>query len=125
MIMAAWVVVSLVLSFGSVSLLAAQQAAAPGAFFESKVLPVFRQNCLRCHDDQTRSSGLSLVSRESLLAGGNRGPAIVPGRASESLLIQAVQQKGSLKMPPGGGKLPDDAVAVLAEWVNRNAPWTP
>jgi uncharacterized protein DUF1553/uncharacterized protein DUF1549/cytochrome c len=84
--------------------------------------PVLQQNCVACHNDQTRTSGLSVLSRESLLTGGNRGPAVVPGKASESLLIRALRHEGDLKMPPTG-KLPAEAVAAVAEWVDRGAPW--
>jgi len=103
--------------------LSCQDPDSGGRRFDELVLPVLQKNCATCHNDQTRTSGLSLLSRESMLAGGNRGPAIVPGRASESLLIRALRHDGELKMPPTG-KLPVETVSALAEWVNRGAPWT-
>ncbi len=63
-----------------------------------------------------------MVSREALLAGGGRGPAIVPGDADNSLLIQAVRQSGELKMPPGS-KLADEEIATLEKWVADGAVW--
>jgi hypothetical protein len=56
---------------------------------------------------QNRSSGLSMDSRAEILQGGNRGPAVKAGAPGESLLVQAVEQKGDLKMPPGR-RLADD-----------------
>src|SRR6202045_5124439 len=90
-------------------------------FFETKVRPIFANVCSNCHGD-TATSGLRVDSRESLLKGGSRGPAIVPNDADKSLLIQAVRQTGELKMPKGG-KLAPEEVQSLIEWVNRGAPW--
>jgi hypothetical protein len=66
--------------------------------------------------------GLRLDSREALLKGGTRGPAIVPGKPAESLLLRAVRQDGTLRMPPSG-KLKDAEIAVLAQWIEMGAPW--
>ncbi len=66
--------------------------------------------------------GLRLDSRENLLKGGSRGPAVVPGKPSESLLLRAVMQTGELKMPPSG-KLKDAEIALLGQWIQMNAPW--
>ena len=71
----------------------------------------------------TPMGGLRLDSRESILHGGGRGPAIVAGKPKESLLIKAVQQTdASLKMPPGK-KLSDAEIATLAQWIAMGAPW--
>src|ERR1700736_6492199 len=80
-------------------------------FFETTVRPVLKNNCQACHNEKTRSSGLSLASRDSVLTGGNRGTALKAGSPAESLLVQAVEQSGDLKMPPTG-KLQPEQVAV-------------
>lgn len=89
---------------------------------EARARAVFEKNCTSCHSTHAKTSGFAITTREALLAGGNRGPAVLPGRANESLLIQAVRQAGSLKMPPGN-KLAADSIASLEEWVNYGAPW--
>src|SRR4051794_33916734 len=61
---------------------------------------IIRKECGTCHGTSAMS-GLSVLSRESLLKGGQRGAAIVPGKRSESLLYKAVLRDGELKMPPG------------------------
>ena len=66
-------------------------------------------------------SGLRLDSRESVTAGGNRGPAIAVGRPDDSLLIQAVRHE-SIKMPLGES-LSQAEISALEEWVRRGAPW--
>lgn len=90
-------------------------------FFETKVRPIFANICSNCHGDAA-TSGLRVDSRESLLKGGSRGPAVVPGEPEKSLMIQAVRQTGELKMPKGG-KLTPEEVQSLTEWVKMGAPW--
>jgi mono/diheme cytochrome c family protein len=90
-------------------------------FFEIKVRPIFADVCSKCHGD-TATSGLRVESRETLLQGGRRGPAIVPNDPENSLMIQAVRQTGDLKMPKGG-KLTPEQVQNLTEWVRMGAPW--
>src|SRR5579871_2325950 len=90
-------------------------------FFENKVRPIFANVCSGCHGDSA-TSGLRVFSRETLLQGGKRGPAIVPNDPEKSLMIQAVRQTGDLKMPKGG-KLTPEEVQNLTEWVRMGAPW--
>ncbi len=92
-------------------------------FFEKRVRPVLANNCYGCHSLQAPQplSGLRLDSREALLKGGNRGPAIVPGDPSRSRLIQAVRHQ-TLMMPPNG-ELAETEIADLEQWVEMGAPW--
>jgi hypothetical protein len=69
-------------------------------------------------------SGLSLATREGMLAGGKRGPAIVPGRSAESLLYKAVAHLGELSMPPAGKPLTHEQVAIIGKWIDAGAPYT-
>ena len=92
-------------------------------FFEARVRPILVEKCVGCHGPKKQSSSLRLDSREAILKGGDSGPAAVPSRPDESLLIQAVAHRHEdLKMPPKG-KLPDAAVALLTQWVAMGAPW--
>jgi mono/diheme cytochrome c family protein len=97
-------------------------AADPDEFFESKVRPVFARNCYACHTD-ARSGGLRLDAADAFQKGGKSGAPVVPGKADESLLVQAIRQTHPrLKMPPGG-KLKDDEIAAIVAWVNSGAVW--
>ena len=82
------------------------------------------QKCLACHNDKKSSSGLSVETRTSALTGGNRGPAVVPGRPQDSLVMAAIRQTGALKMPPTG-KLPDSEIDVVEKWIASGAPGLP
>ena len=109
-------------------LLAASAAHAAGAeptaeeFFEQRVRPLLAAKCLECHGDEEPEAGLRLTSRASALKGGDSGPAVVERRAEESLLVKAVRQTGELKMPPDG-KLRDDEIAALVQWIEGGLPW--
>src|SRR5579859_5330707 len=76
-------------------------------FFENKIRPVLIEHCYECHSTAAQEKkklkgGLLLDSKEGVLAGGDTGPAIVPGKAKESLLIQSLHYDGDLKMPRKG-----------------------
>src|SRR5882762_840526 len=95
----------------------AQQANEKIEFFEARIRPVLANNCYSCHTEN-KLGGLRVDSRVALLAGGKSGPAIVPGRPDESLLIQAVMQADpKKKMPPAGNKLKDKEIADLRYWI--------
>jgi hypothetical protein len=91
-------------------------------FFEKEVRPLLVERCQNCHGDQKQKGGLNLTSRVAILRGGERGPAAVPGKPEESLLVKAVRQAGDLKMPPKG-QLTDREVATLTRWVADGLPW--
>src|SRR5207244_156434 len=77
-------------------------------FFEKKIRPILVEHCYACHSRQAKkqSGGLLLDTRAAVRKGGDTGPAIVPGKPDDSLLIQAVRHtRGELKMPRKG-KLP-------------------
>src|SRR3569623_3108964 len=92
-------------------------------FFEKRIRPVLVEHCYECHNSRDKAEGgLAVDHRAGLLAGGDSGEAIVPGKATESLLIQAVRhQTSELRMPKGGPKLPDAVIADLTKWVERGA----
>ncbi len=93
-------------------------------FFEKKVRPVLARNCYNCHSaDNKAMGGLRVDDRNGLVGGGNRGPAVVPGRPGESLLLQAVRRThAKLKMPPDS-RLTDAEIADLARWIEEGAAW--
>ncbi len=91
-------------------------------FFDKRVAPILTKRCLGCHNQELNDGGISFLDRETLLKGGSRGPAIIPGQPEQSLLIHAIRRDSELQMPPGS-KLPPREVATLTEWIKRGAPW--
>jgi hypothetical protein len=92
-------------------------------FFERRIRPLLVENCQRCHGSERQRAGLRLDGLRAILAGGDSGPAVVPGRPEDSLLIQAVSYtRPDLQMPPKS-KLGAGEIADLETWVRLGAPW--
>jgi mono/diheme cytochrome c family protein len=86
------------------------------------VKPLLQQHCVGCHGAKRQRGDLRLDSRAALLKGGSRGPAVVAGKAAESLLIQAViQDDPEIAMPPEGDPLSSAEVQVLRDWIDQGA----
>jgi cytochrome c553 len=122
---------ALVFSLCATSFAAAAEDAQPTKegldYFEKNVRPILVDRCYECHSASKNSSkgGLILDSRDGALKGGDEGPSVVPGNLEKSLLIKAVRYTDpEFAMPPKktGGKLPDDKIAILEEWIKMGAP---
>ena len=90
-------------------------------FFETSVRPLLLDKCIDCHGPKKQHSGLRMDSMKSMLNGGDSGPAIVPFKPEESLLMEAVRRE-SFEMPPEE-PLTADEVAVLERWIRQGAIW--
>lgn len=92
-------------------------------YFEKEVRPLLIKRCFECHGGTKAAGGLSLATAKGWKAGGESGPAIVPGHPDESLFIEAINY-GSMAMPPRdkGGKLPEHEIRILTAWVQMGAP---
>lgn len=118
-------------TFSLLLVLAAQAGAAYGEltdeqrnFFERKIRPVLVEQCYECHSTQSKKvkGGLMLDTKEATLHGGDSGPAIVPGKISDSLLIEAIRYGNKdMEMPPKG-KLAESIIADFETWVKMGAP---
>ena len=93
-------------------------------FFEIKIRPVLAENCSQCHSAKSEKlkGGLRLDTRAGILKGGESGPAIVPGKPEESLLIKAVRYTTENTAMPPKGRLPDARIADLETWVRLGGP---
>ena len=94
-------------------------------FFEAKIRPVLVKHCYQCHSAEAAAKGklkgaLYLDTRGGLLKGGDSGPALVPGKPKQGLLISALKHD-AFKMPPKG-KLPARIIADFEKWVKMGAP---
>ena len=89
-----------------------------------QVRRILKENCLGCHGP-TQMAGLDLRDRETILKGGTRGPALIPGDSGTSLLYQAVAHLGDLRMPPNQDPLSAGDVETLRRWIDAGADWDP
>ena len=91
--------------------------------FVDRVRPVLEQKCFTCHTSEERG-GLRLDSRERMLQGGSRGPAILPGNPEQSLLVAALRHESpGLLMPRNGEKLSERELEGIVEWIRAGAEW--
>lgn len=91
------------------------------AFFENRVRPILSAHCFECHDAVKQEGGVRLDALEGMLAGGDSGPSIVPGKPEESLLVEAIRYEG-YEMPPKG-PLPEEDIAAIVRWIRDGAHW--
>jgi hypothetical protein len=93
-------------------------------FFEKEVRPVLANRCYECHSVNAKKvqGGLLLDSRAAVLKGGDTGPAAVPGKPKDSLLVEAINYGETYQMPPKS-RLPAAEVASLTRWVELGLPW--
>src|SRR5438552_5376121 len=90
-------------------------------FFEKSIRPVLVEHCYECHSAQSEKlkGKLLLDNRDAARKGGETGPAVVPGDADSSLLVQALRYE-NLEMPPKG-KLPPHVIADFEKWIKEGA----
>ena len=83
------------------------------ALFNSDVAALLNEHCVKCHGGEKGSKGaLDLTTRELALKGGDTGPAFVPGKSADSLLVQSIRHEDKeLQMPKKADKLPDEVIA--------------
>lgn len=100
----------------------ADDSAAGIEYFEKHIRPVLVQQCYECHALQAKTlrGGLRLDTRAASRRGGDSGPAVVPGKVDESLLISALKYD-SFEMPPSG-RLPAETVRHFERWIEMGAP---
>jgi hypothetical protein len=91
--------------------------------FREHVRELLETRCLACHGGQFKKSGLDLSSRETLLKGGDRGPAVVPGDPKASLVYKAIAHIDEPHMPYQADKLPDAVIAEVGNWILAGAPY--
>ncbi len=89
--------------------------------FMDDIIPIFTQHgCIACHGGE---AGLHVSTVEGLLEGGDNGPAIVPGEAENSLLIQKLSPNPPFgdRMPQGAPPVPESQQNTIKQWINEGA----
>jgi WD40 repeat protein len=120
----------LVLSVLFLCLISISNAAQPDY---ASVDTIFTKYCLDCHASKDPEGELVLESFDSLMKGGEIGPAVLPGKSSESLLVKMIEGRsekdGKKKiMPPGKrAKLTPAEIVTIKSWIDAGAlaPSTP
>ncbi|MBW8883547.1 MAG: DUF1549 domain-containing protein, partial [Planctomycetia bacterium] len=100
---------------------AGQARAAQPLTFEQHVRPILRAHCFQCHGEEDEHEGsLDLRLVRLISKGGDSGPAIVPGKAEVSLIVQRLTAG---EMPPEGKGKPVSAkeVETIRNWIDQGA----
>ena len=88
--------------------------------YSETIQPILKENCYVCHGEGAKESELDLTSREGILKGGKRGPALVAGNPSESLIYLHISGSAGPPMPLGG-TLEDDQIMTIRDWIEQGA----
>lgn len=111
------------LRVGSVQ--AAQDPASSPQFYTTRVQPILKEHCYRCHGGFNHRGGLNLATRAGMLKGGHNGAIIVPGDPARSLLVRLIRHEGPannpMPMPPKLPKISDADIATVTQWVKAGA----
>lgn len=97
--------------------------------FGTEIIPVFQRNCLPCHNAKDAKGDLVLETPATILKGGETGPAVIPGKSSESLLLKVAAHEAKPLMPPKNNKadakpLTSDELGLLKLWIDQGATGT-
>ncbi|MFN3153621.1 c-type cytochrome domain-containing protein [Bremerella sp.] len=96
------------------------------AFFTDKVEPILQRKCYRCHTNTKEPKGdLALNTRDEILIGGYGGPGAVPGKPEESMIFKSLNAPPESlvpQMPPRGGKLPQEEIELIKQWIEMGVP---
>ncbi len=104
-------------SSGVISLLMANPVgAADKVTYEDNVLPIFRSNCLKCHNPDKAKGDLDLSVFPGVIKGGGSGASVVSGDPDGSKLVKSITHAEEPNMPPNS-KLPDKDIEVIKKWI--------
>ena len=111
--------------FGFASILHGDDTITPDQieFFEKRIRPVLAENCWKCHGAKKQEGSLRLDKYTLILKGGDTGPAVVPGKLDQSELIDAIRYEATGYQMPPDGKLSQEKIEDLTNWVKMGAPW--
>jgi hypothetical protein len=89
--------------------------------YDEHVLPLLREKCVGCHNQDKKKAGLILNNYTKLMEGGSSGAAVKPGDAEGSLLLRVVAHKQDPFMPPSAPMLPQASLDLLEKWIAGGA----
>ena len=107
-------------TFAVCAAMSCSHALATENFFSRDVYPILVRKCVHCHQGETAQRGLRVSSAADVLRGGQSGPAVIPGKPAESLMLSMVTGSPPA-MPPAGEPLTEAEVQTLRDWVEAGA----
>ena len=94
--------------------------------FQKEILPLLNKNCVACHNTKKAENSLVLETPQSILKGGDSGPAVVAKNGAESLLLKVASHIDEPFMPPadnnvGAVALTSEQLGLLKLWIDQGA----
>jgi len=92
--------------------------------FVKDIQPILSKHCYECHGPQKQKGELRWDVKQTALKGGASGPALIPGKSAESLVVQLVSGiKADVVMPQKGDRLTREQIGMLRAWIDQGANW--
>jgi WD40 repeat protein len=94
--------------------------------FDQEILPLLQKSCLACHSASEKQGQLVLETVPQIQKGGDSGPAIVPGKSGESLLLKLASHTDDPVMPPPKNDVAAKAftsqeLGLIKLWIDQGA----
>ncbi len=85
--------------------------------FGLDIAPILIENCGQCHINDNPRGNFNMGTFRNLLAGGDSGAVIEPGKSSASMLFKRIETG---EMPPNG-KLDSKSIDLIGKWIAEGA----
>ena len=91
--------------------------------FEKDIEPILVNKCIYCHSGAVKEGKFDMGTYDALMKGGKRGPAILPGKPEQSLLVQLAGRTKDPVMPPvdEDSELTPEELALIKLWIEQGA----
>ncbi|HWG42331.1 MAG TPA: c-type cytochrome domain-containing protein [Gemmataceae bacterium] len=89
--------------------------------YEQHVLPLFREKCVACHNQDKKKAGLVLDNFTKVMEGSSSGEVVKPGDPDGSTLFRVMSHKDEPFMPPKSPMLPKESIDLIEKWIAGGA----
>jgi hypothetical protein len=96
---------------------------------QHQIVPLMFLRCTACHGGRRKEADLDLRTKAAMLRGGKSGPAVVPGKPNESLLVKRIKSE---EMPPrrqlvnvSVKPMDPGELKLLEAWIEAGLPESP
>src|SRR5262245_6045773 len=90
--------------------------------YDEHVLPILKDKCVNCHNNDRKRGGLVLDNYTKLMQGGSSGVSVKAGDPDNSLLYALMTHAKEPVMPPKQPKLAKESLDTVYKWIAAGAP---
>src|SRR5947209_6034182 len=90
--------------------------------YDEHVLPLLRDKCVACHNQDKKRAGLILDNYTRVIQGSSSGAVVKPGDPEGSALYRVVAHKEEPFMPPKSPMLAKADLDLISKWIEGGAP---